>query len=159
MRLLRSPRLILVTVCAIAAGTGAVVASERSSSSMASAATAFLNGLSAEQRQKAVFPFDSDERTHWNFIPIEAFPRNGLTVNEMNEAQRNLGHGLLKAGLSQRGYLTAPAIMDLETLLGGLEQQARNAGQQAEGMRRDPGRYFVSVFHTPVSKGSVVWGA
>jgi Protein of unknown function (DUF3500) len=159
MRLLRSPRLILVTVCAIAAVTGAVVASERSSSSMASAATAFLNGLSAEQRQKAVFPFDSDERTHWNFIPIEAFPRNGLTVNEMNEAQRKLAHSLLKAGLSQRGYLTASAIMDLETLLGDLEQQARNVGQQAEGMRRDPGRYFFSVFGTPSAKGNWGWRA
>src|SRR4029450_9333272 len=119
MRLLRSPRLILVTACAIAAVTGAVVASERSSSSMANAATAFLNSLSAEQRQKAVFPFDSDGGTQWSFLPTEACPRNGLTVNEMNEAQRKLAHSLLKAGLSQRGYLTPSRLTGLETPLCG----------------------------------------
>ena len=35
-----------------------------------------------------MFPFESDERLHWNFIPTETFPRNGLTVKEMTEAQR-----------------------------------------------------------------------
>ena len=159
MRLLRSPRLVLVAVCAVAALTGAVVASERSSSAMANAATAFVNSLSPEQRKQAVFPFDSDERMHWNFIPTEAFPRNGLTVKDMSEPQRRLAHDLLKAGLSQRGYLTASAIMDLETLLGGLEQRAQDAGQQAEGMRRDPVRYFFSVFGTPSTKGTWGWRA
>ena len=55
---------------------------------MADAATDLLGSLTPEQRQKAVFPFESDERLHWNFIPTEAFPRNGLTVKEMTEAQR-----------------------------------------------------------------------
>jgi hypothetical protein len=36
----------------------------------------------AEQRQKAVFAFNSDERLHWNFIPVEAFPRNGLLAKD-----------------------------------------------------------------------------
>jgi len=45
----------------------------------------------------------------------------------MTEAQRQRARDLLKAGLSQRGYLTATAIMDLETVLGDLEQRARAA--------------------------------
>ncbi len=164
MRLLRSPRLVLVAACAVAAVTGAVVASERSANAMAAAADAFLQSLSTEQRQKAVFPFDSSERTHWNFIPIEGFPRNGLRVDEMSESQRTLAHDLIKTGLSQRGYMTAAAIMDLETLLGEIEQQARNAGQRGEGrggegMRREPGRYFFSVFGTPSKKGAWAWRA
>src|SRR5712692_7159870 len=121
MKALRTPRLVLVGACLAAAVTGAVVAAERSSSAMANAASAFVNSLTPEQRQQAVFPFDSAERLHWNFIPTEGFPRNGLTVKEMSDAQRKRAHDLLKAGLSQRGYLTATAIMDLETVLGGLE--------------------------------------
>src|ERR1700674_5889300 len=117
MKLLRSPRLALVGVCLVVLVGGAVIGSERSSSAMADAASAFVNSLSPEQRQQAVFPFDSAERLHWNFIPTEAFPQNGLTVKDMNEAQRKLAHSLLKAGLSQRGYMTASAIMDLEDVL------------------------------------------
>jgi hypothetical protein len=149
--------LILLVACAAAGLTGGLVAAERSASAMANAATAFVNSLSPEQRKQAVFPFDSDERLHWNFIPTEAFPRSGLTVKEMSEAQRKLAHDLLKAGLSQRGYLTASSIMDLETVLGDLEQRARNAGRQAEGMQRDPVRYFFSVFGTPSTKQSWGW--
>ena len=155
-QLVRSPRLVLSVACVVLAGAGAMVAAERSSSAMADSATAFLASLTPEQRQKAVFPFASDERTHWNFIPTEAFPRNGLTVKEMTEAQRGLAHNLMKAGLSQRGYMTATAIMQLEDVLGTLEQRDRDGGRQAEGFRRDPVRYFFSVFGTP-SK-TQTWG-
>jgi hypothetical protein len=152
-QLVRSPRLILCVACALMAGAGAMIAAERSSSAMASAATAFVNSLTPDQKQKAVFAFDSDERTHWNFIPTEAFPRNGLTVKEMSDAQRALAHNLMKAGLSQRGYMTATAIMELETILGTLEQRTNST----EGMRRDPVRYFFSVFGTPSPKQTWGW--
>ena len=97
---------------------------------MAAAATKFLARLTPEQRQQATFAFESDERMHWHFIPTEMFPRNGLTVKEMTEPQRKLAHDLLKAGLSQRGYLTATSIMDLETVLGALEAAQRAAAAQ-----------------------------
>ena len=45
----------------------------------------------------------------------------------MTEAQRKLAHGLLQSGLSQRGYMTATAIMDLETVLNALESAQRQA--------------------------------
>jgi hypothetical protein len=156
-QLVRSPRLVLSVACVLLAGAGAMLAAERSSSAMADAATAFLASLTPEQRQKAVFPFESDERTHWNFIPTETFPRNGLTVKEMTEAQRGLAHNLMKAGLSQRGYMTATAIMQLEDVLGALEQRERDGGRQAEGFRRDPVRYFFSVFGTPSKKQTWGW--
>ena len=160
MKRIRSPRLVLVGACLAAAVTGAVIAAERSSSAMADAATAFLNSLTPEQRQKATFAFDSAERFHWNFIPIEAFPRNGLMTKDMSDAQRQKAHDLLKAGLSQRGYLTATSIMDLETVLGDLENRGRDGGRgQAEGMTRDPGRYFFSVFGTPSKKETWGWRA
>ena len=91
---------------------------------MAAAASQSVQ-LTPEQRQKAVFPFNSDERLHWNFIPTEAFPRNGLLLREMNETQRQRAHDLLKASLSQSGYRIATATMQNETLLGAIEAAER----------------------------------
>jgi hypothetical protein len=156
MQLLRTPRVVLTAVCLAAALAGGLVTAERSSAAMATAAESFLTSLSPEQRQKATFAFDSDERTHWHFIPTDGFPRKGLTIKEMSEPQRERVRGLLKAGLSQRGYLTATQIMELESLLGQIEQRARSSGRGAENMIRDPERYFVSIFGTPSTK--TTWG-
>src|SRR5881628_2936934 len=108
-------RVWLAGAVVVALAVGSMVAAERSSPAMASAATKFLASLTPEQKQQATFAFNSDERLRWHFIPTETFPRKGLTIKEMNESQRRLAHDLLKAGLSQRGYLTASSIMDLET--------------------------------------------
>ncbi|MPY88192.1 MAG: DUF3500 domain-containing protein [Luteitalea sp.] len=116
---------------------------------MATAATDFLDGLSPEQRQQATLPFDGDERMRWHFVPTQQFPRKGLPIKAMTEPQRKLAHGLLEAGLSARGYLTATAIMDLETVLKALEKRGR--------MIRDPELYFFSVFGTPSAKGPWGW--
>jgi len=169
MKRFHASRLVLLAACLAAMVTGALIAAERSASAMADAAAAFVNGLTPEQRQKAVFAFNSDERLHWNFIPVEAFPRNGLLVKEMTEAQRKKAHDLMKAALSQRGYMTAASIMDLETVLGDLEERAAagrapaSAGEAAgrggrgPAMVRDPGKYFFSVFGTPSKKDTWGW--
>ena len=81
--------------------------------------------LTPEQRQQATFAFDSGEREHWGFVPSEMFPRNGLTIGAMNEAQRKAAHDLLKSGLSQKGYLTATAIMELEAILNEMIAEAK----------------------------------
>jgi hypothetical protein len=150
-------------VLAATAGVGGLIGAERASASMAAAASNFLATLSPEQRQQARFEFASDERTHWHFIPTETFPRKGLTVNEMNQAQRVAAHDLLKTGLSMRGYLTAVSIMELENVLAALEAARRQspaapaAGAPAEPFVRDPERYFFSVFGTPSTTDNWGW--
>jgi hypothetical protein len=156
-RLASSPRLVLTLGCVALLPLASLVAAERSARAMTDAATQLLANLTPDQRAKAAFAFESDQRMRWNFIPTEAFPRQGLLVGEMSESQRTLTHNLLKAGLSQRGYLTATAIMNLEEILGAIEQAARDGGRQAEGFRRDPVRYFVSVFGTPSRSGAWGW--
>jgi hypothetical protein len=157
MRLLRAPRVFLAVGCVAALVAGAVIAADRSASAMRTAATAFLASLTPEQRATATFEFDSAERTRWNFIPPQAFPRKGLTFKAMTEAQREQAHALLKTGLSQRGYMTATSIMDLESTLGGIERAARGAGLNAENFAREPLEYYVSVFGTPSEKGPWGW--
>ncbi len=143
-----SPRFRVAGALAVAL-VAAVGAADRSPATMATAATAFLNGLTAEQRPVATFPFESDERLKWHFIPTEMFPRKGLTIQVMTEPQRKLAHALLRSALSDRGYKTATAIMDLETVLAALEPGGK--------FRRDPERYFFAVFGTPSPKGGWGW--
>ncbi|HEX9366981.1 MAG TPA: DUF3500 domain-containing protein [Vicinamibacterales bacterium] len=137
-------------IAVILAGIGGLTAaSQRSASAMAGAANKWLTSLTPEQRQKAVFAFDSDERLKWHFIPNEMFARNGLTIKEMSEPQRALAHDLLKTGLSARGYLTATSIMDLENVLRAIEGGVR--------FPRDPDMYRVSIFGTPGDKDAWGW--
>ena len=155
-----SARLVLLAGAVAALAAGSIVAAPRSSSAMADAAMRLLNSLTPEQRQQAAFAFNADERLRWHFIPTEQFPRKGLLIRSMTEPQRKLAHDLLKAGLSQRGYLTASSIMDLETVLKALEAAQRAAAPQpppGTPLERDPEKYFFSVFGTPSPKDTWGW--
>ena len=112
---------------------------------MADAARALLNSLTPEQRAKATYTFNDDERADWHFIPK---PRKGLPLEEMTPSQKHLAHALLSAGLSQRGYIKATQIMSLEEVLRLLEN--------GKGPRRNPEGYFFTVFGEPSENG--VWG-
>src|SRR5881628_1430602 len=84
----------------------------------------------------------------------------GLLLRDMSPEQRRLAHDLLKAGLSQRGYLTVSSIMDLETVLKALEAAQRAAGPQpprGTPLERDPQKYFLSFFGTPSDKRTWGW--
>jgi hypothetical protein len=129
------------------------------SSVMADAANAFLNSLFADQKAKATFPFENDERMDWWFVPrplagttqdkILASMRKGLPFGEMKPYQRELATALLAAGLSQQGLIKAESIMSLDEVLLLLEQG--NGGN-----RRDPDNYYVTIFGKPAATGT--WG-
>ena len=143
-----SPRIVLAALLVAALAAGAVVSAQRASASMATAATGFLASLTPEQRQQATFTLESAERTKWNFIPDEMFPRNGLPLKAMTEPQRKLAHDLLKSGLSERGYRTYSEIIQLENIL-----RAMEGGMFA----RDPVAYRFSIFGTPAARGTWGW--
>ena len=116
---------------------------------MADEADEFLMSLSDEERGRATFAFDSEERERFHFVPPETFERHGFPLEDMSAEQRELAHNLLRTGLSQSGYLTATQIIELEAILEALE------GGQA--FSRDPDLYFVSVFGTPSTDGTWAW--
>ena len=158
---LRSTRFLLALFFVLVLVAGSMAAADRSARGMADAANKFVGSLSPEQKAKASFPFESDQLTYWNFIPTETFPRKGLLIGEMTEAQRTQAHNLMKAGLSQRGYMTATSIMQLEEVLGGIEAAQRAATGKSEGgpggLVRDPVKYFVSIFGTPSATDTWGW--
>jgi Protein of unknown function (DUF3500) len=128
-------------------------AANRAAAAMTTAATRFLEGLTPEQFQQATFAIPSEERLRWHFIPVNQFPRKGVPIKEMTPDQRKLAHDLLRAGLGQRGYLTATAIMELETILHAIENSGGRVGKQT----RDPELYFFTVFGKPSAKDAWGW--
>ena len=154
MAVLRYPRVVLSMGLVAALCVVTLTASQRQAAAMATAANAFLTSLTPEERQQAVLPFDGEERMRWNFIPNEMFPRKGLMVKSMTDQQRALAHALLKTGLSQRGYMTATSIMDLENVLRAIEAVGGDNGRR---FARDPLEYYFTVFGTPGSSGAWGW--
>ena len=114
-------------------------------SRMTECANRLLAALDENQRGKATFAFDADERLNWHYIPKE---RKGLPLREMSPYQKHLASALLAAGLSQAGYIKAVTIMSLEDVL--------KIKENDSGERRNPEKYYFSVFGTPSDHGS--WG-
>lgn len=142
---------LAVAALLIAAFTGlTILASQKSAAAMQKAAVTFVDSLTPEQKGKAVFPFESEERQRWHFIPNEMFPRQGLMIKDMNEAQRRLAHDLLRTGVSARGYLKVTSIMELEDILKVTEN---NGGRFA----RNKEEYLFSVFGVPAATGRWGW--
>lgn len=110
------------------------------------AAQGFLGTLRPEQRAKARFAFEDDERLGWYFVPRE---RKGVSFADMDARQQTAALALLRAGLSAAGYKKAETIRSLETVLQQIEGDT-------EGKFRNPARYYVSVFGEPAARG--VWG-
>ena len=73
-----------------------------STADVRAAAERFLDSLTAEQRERTVFPVEDSEWRNW--ANIHLFPRQGVSALEMTETQRELAYGLIRAGLSERGY-------------------------------------------------------
>ena len=115
---------------------------------MTKAAEAYLSTLSDEQRAQSTMEYGSAERVDWHFIPKES--RKGLQIKEMNAAQRQAAHQLLRAALSEVGYEKAVKVMALEALLAELEKERRG------GPLRDAERYYFTVFGEPSPEGR--WG-
>ena len=112
---------------------------------MSSAASAFIDSLSQDQRGRATFAFEDEQRFDWHFIPRE---RKGIPFKDLDPAQRLLGNALMDAGLGQRGLIRAATIMSLDAVLRELEKGA--------GPVRDPERYFLSIFGD--ARSTKPWG-
>jgi hypothetical protein len=112
---------------------------------MTLAANQLLDSLTAEQKAQAVFTLEDAERENWFFTPV---PRKGLALRDMTVAQQHLATALMSAGLSQQGIIKAETIMSMEDVLKVMEKD--------DGERRNPRKYYFSIFGKPTDNGS--WG-
>jgi hypothetical protein len=147
---------VLLALALLVGLAGVAYVSQRAETAgqkMARAAQQFLESLSAEQKAKATFPFDSKERTNWWFVPREDKKkqptRKGLPLKEMTDEQKKAALALVAAGTSASGDKQAVTIMSLEAIL--REQE------QGRGPVRDPEWYFFTVFGNPSKNGKWGW--
>ncbi len=147
-------RRLVLSLTVVASMTALLVANARedpaSGVAMTRAAQEFLATLTPEQRDVATFAYDSEERTNWHFIPRE---RKGLVLRSLEGEARQTALKLLQSGLSNVGYDQALNIMSLEEILYLLEGGKR----EERRARRDPEKYYFSVFGEPGLKGRWGW--
>jgi uncharacterized protein DUF3500 len=110
----------------------------------ASAAHALLDSLRDTKRTQAQLPFDSSERTNWNYVPTK---RAGVALAELDAKQKTLIDPLLRSALSPSGFNTAQQIVQHESILGEIEGNPR----------RDPELYYTVVFGEPGPRAPWAW--
>src|SRR3972149_4612181 len=111
---------------------------------MTEGAGRLLRSLTPDLKSQVSFPYGSDERFNWHYIPRD---RKGVPFKAMTPAQRRLADSLLTTGLSHRGMRKALDIMFLDQILFEREQRAI----------RDPELYYISVFGEPGTSGTWGW--
>lgn len=107
----------------------------------------FLRSLSSEQKAKAYYAFDSDERYTWNFVPKQ--DRKGIWLKDLTDDQKKLGFKLLKYWVSKQGYEKIEGIMGLEAVLKEIEKRDSD-------WPRSEGNYIFIFFGEPST--SKPWG-
>jgi hypothetical protein len=113
-------------------------------SSAATAARALVQSLPEVGRTQAQLPFDSSERTKWNYVPTK---RAGVALADLDANQRTLIDPLLRSALSPAGFKTAQQIVQHESILAEIEGNPR----------RDPGLYYTAIFGTPGPRAPWAW--
>ena len=110
------------------------------------AAEALLAALTPEQRAKTTFPVDDPEWRKW--MNQHFYRRQGVSFQEMNEKQRELGFNLLRAGLSARGFKQTRDIMRLNETLAELTHDFEFLGEW---------KYHLTVMGRPSAKEPWGW--
>ena len=132
----------------LVSGLFALRATGISTAPVRSAAEAFLGGLSAEQRARAEFPVDDREWRMWVNTPAPA--RQGVSFEELSDAQRELALGLLRASLSTRGFEKTANIMKLNETFAELQTTPQRKALFGQW------KYWLTIMGTP--SASEPWG-
>ncbi len=154
-------RWYLNVACAIGAALLAPASLSAATASTASqrvtaAANAFLATLDDSQRQAVLFAFDdANQRVRWSNLPVAIVPRAGISLQQMNAAQRAAAMSLLSSALSRSGFEKIQQIME------GDEVNKANSENNPNRRPRPPGQagplfgkdlYYFSILGAPSEK-------
>ncbi len=113
-----------------------------------SRAVNFLNTLDESQLEKTRFKFDDSSKTRWHYLPAASFSREGISLGELNDKQKELLFSLLQEFLSQTGYRKAKQIISLEEVLVELG---------GSPVLRDPEQYYAAFYGNPEMDSLWAW--
>lgn len=108
-------------------------------SALIAATNTFIATLSDEQKQTTLHAADALEWRRWANMSI--YRREGLSLDDMSEAQKAAAWNMLDAGLSAKGMTLSRDIMRLNETLGELNNN--NFVEFGEG------KYWITVMGTP----------
>ena len=117
-----------------------------STAPIVAAAEAFLEGLNDDQLLRVMFPVQSEEWRKWG--NVHAYPRDGVSFEELNGPQRRLAFGLLGASLSAKGLQTTQDIMKLNETLAELTGRPDAFGRW---------KYFLTIMGDPSTESPWGW--
>jgi hypothetical protein len=106
---------------------------------LVTAAETFLAALTPGERDIATFPIDSDEWRTWSNIHPYLM-RHGISLRDLNEAQRAAALALVRESLSASGFTTARNVMKLNDHIRELTGRPEEYGEWY---------YWLSIFGTP----------
>ena len=110
--------LVLATVAARQRQAApAATSADQTLAKVVAAANAWLGTLTADQRAKAAFPFESPQKKNWSNLPSGIFQRNSLRLGDLSPAQRDAAMALMAAVLSKSGYDKINQIMNGDEVL------------------------------------------
>jgi hypothetical protein len=108
----RMARAVIVVLVLVSWSVTATRA-ETATAKIVIAANKFLSTLDDAQRRGVVFAFDDQQqRVRWSNLPTTFVPRGGMSLKEMNDAQRTAAMALVASALSDRGYEKVQQIME-----------------------------------------------
>jgi hypothetical protein len=117
-----------------------------STAAITQAALAFLQSLTAPQRERVGFSLQAAEWRQWINVHMNHF-RHGLMIEDLQAAQRELALNIARATLSTRGFDQARSIMRINEFVAQLTGDHEAFGEWP---------YFLSIFGTP--GGAEPWG-
>jgi len=117
---------------------------QTATSRIVSTANTFLSTLDHKQRQSVLFAFDDEkQRARWSNLPTTMVPRAGLSLKELNPAQRSAALALVSSALSPKGFEKVQQIMEGDELL-------KTSGGNNPMFGKD--LFYISILGTPSEK-------
>lgn len=112
------------------------------------AADAFLATLDTIDLSRSHFAIDDPEWRDWSNVDVGIFPRRGISLEEMSEAQKQAAWNLLEVSLSARGLEQTRRIMRTEQTLFELNGEPIRYGEE---------KYYFTFMGIPDSEEPWGW--
>ena len=128
------------TAAGVTSGLFPVRATGVSTEPVRVAADAFLASLTSTQAIRTVFAVDDAEWRRWSNVDNGIYVRQGVSLEEMTEAQRQAAMALVRASLSAKGLALTDAIRKTDQTL---------AEINADAVRYDEQLYFFTLMGVP----------
>ena len=123
---------------------------EASAAASLRAAQAFLASLDQTSRAGLIFDLDAPERAGWSNLPASSVPRDGISVGELSDDQRDLLFEFLASSLGEQGYQKVAEIMAAEAYL--------NKARSSSARRLiAPEYYWISFYGNPSATSPWGW--